>query len=341
MAVLAGLAATWLTLTAFAPAAFASSLPLDDARNYSVLFSNLSGKELQLKNTQIQGKVGIAGATATTGGKIKLEETLKLSGSIDFAGSRGTPGTSSDRVDNKTTQTFTINQNVGTVTSNLAALSSLSDSLKGLSGMAINLTSGKTINVADGLKHTVAGTTYRVFTVTGVSQAFDSVTTLVGNGEVAVFNFTSTSFNHDFDFKDGIRLTNGLTGDGVLWNVSTTKNVKIETRPATSPFSAFQGVLLAMNAKISVTNANVNGRIFGGARDDLAINGNSSIYFEAGLAGLPGQGGAAAGAVPEPGSLALALVALAGLGGAWRRRGGRADGRGRAEAEPPAGLTPA
>src|SRR5205823_9560588 len=83
------------------------------------------------------------------------------------------------------------------------------------------------------------------------------------------FNF---SFNSNVNLRGDTALTGGLIDDEVLWNFTTSgKDIQLNNNASSYPNLAFHGVILAPNDKISLVNANLNGRVWGGDSGDMQI----------------------------------------------------------------------
>src|SRR5262249_41738785 len=160
------------------------------------------------------------------------------------------------------------NYSVGAVTTALSTVTTLSSSLAGL-GTSLAINGTQTINESAGQLVTVGGVTYRIFNVTSYSENDGKLVTSNGDaaGNPVVFNF---GFNSNVNLGGDVALTGGLADDQVLWNFATSgKNVSLNNNASSYPDLAFHGVLLAPNDKISVVNANLSGRVFGGNSSDM------------------------------------------------------------------------
>jgi len=95
----------------------------------------------------------------------------------------------------------------------------------------------------------------------------------------------------------------GLTDDQVLWNFTTSgKNVSLNNNASSFPLPlAFHGIILAPNDVINLTNANLDGRVFGGDSSDMQIVSGDTIN-------TPGP----FPPVPEPASIFLLGTVLFG-----------------------------
>ena len=81
---------------------------------------------------------------------------------------------------------------------------------------------------------------------------------------------------------------------------SSGKNINLNSNASSFPNAAFQGIILAPNDAMSMTNANLDGRFFGGDSADMQIVSGSTINAPID--------------VPEPSPLA---IMLGGLVGPW------------------------
>jgi hypothetical protein len=128
--------------------------------------------------------------------------------------------------------------------------------------------------------------------------------TINGDGHDVVLNF---AFNSNVNLGGDVTLV-GLGDDDVVWNFTTSgKNIGLNNNASSFPLPlAFQGIILAPNDVLSMTNANLVGRLWGGDSSDLQFVSGSHLI-------TPVTG------VPEPSTWAMMLLGFLGLGFAFRQ----------------------
>lgn len=296
-------------LTVACVAGRADTLPLGLAANYAVLYEGTGGHNLQITNVTINGSIGVGGT-----GAIQDGGPSTIVGAIDFSAANAGSGfptyTGSQFHNNNTSNSFTpalsasnpsfSNANVSTA---LTTVNNLNTSLVGQAGTNLAIVNGNTtVNASSGTLDVVNGHSYRVFTVTSYSQVNGNVFTINGDaaGDIVVFNF-SMGVN-----LGGDTTLNGLTPDQVLWNFTGTGNVQLNNNASSFPNVAFQGVILAPGNVMSMTNANLTGRLFGGDSGDMQIVSGDTLTAPA--------------ATPEPASMTIFGSGLLMIGGLLRKR---------------------
>ncbi len=290
------LAALLLVVLA-APSAQANEVAIGvNASQYAVLYEGTGGHNLQINNVTINGNVGVGGT-----GKVQDSGPSTVNGRLDFSVANtgqfsGAPGN---------TGPTSINYNVIAVTTALNTVNALSSTLGADAGTSLIITGNTTVNESSGTLQTSGGITYRVFTITSYNAVDGNVLTINGDGsgDPVVFNF---SFSSNVNLGGDVTL-NGLNDDQVLFNFTTSgKNVSLNNNASSFPKLAFQGIILAPNDVISLTNANLDGRVFGGDSSDMQIVSGTTIR--------------APGVVPEPATLSLLGTGILALGSFLRRR---------------------
>ncbi len=190
----------------------------------------------------------------------------------------------------------------------LSTIDGLSSSLGGAAGTNLAISGTETIDASSGTLDVINGHHYRVFDVTSYKENDGKLLTINGDaaGDIVVFDFGSALGN--VNLKGDVALS-GLTDDQVLWNfTSSGKNVNLNTNASSFGKLAFEGVILGPNDLLSMTNANLDGRFFGGDRGDMQIVSGSTLSAPL------------TSTVPEPSALLLFGSGLLGLSGIVRRR---------------------
>jgi choice-of-anchor A domain-containing protein len=283
---------------------FADMIPLGDAANYAVLYEGTGGHNLSISNVTINGSIGVGGT-----GVVQFSGPGTITGSLDFSAANTGQFHNTNGMN---VGPSSVNYGVAAVTSALSTVNSLNSSLGALMGASLVINGTQTINESAGQLQTVNGVTYRVFNVTSYSVGNGNVVTINGDGsgDPVVFNF---GFASNVNLGGDVTLTGGLVDDQVLWNfTSTGKNISLNNNASSFPLPlAFHGIILAPNDAISLVNANLDGRVFGGDSSDMQIVSGDTINQPA----TP--------VVPTPPSLVLMSlggVALVGLAIRSRRR---------------------
>jgi hypothetical protein len=300
----AALAALFLVVLAV-PSAWADEVAIGTANQYAVLFEGGGVNTLQITNVTVNGNVGVGGT-----GKATDSGPSTINGRLDFSAANTgqfSNNNSSDVISGG------VHYSVGGVTNALSTVNSLNTTLGAATGTGIvfNLsgTATQTVNESSGVLFTSGGVTYRVFNVTSFNTTDGNTIAIVGDGsgDAVVFNFT-----HDANFNNQVSLS-GLNSDQVLFNfvggsgLTGGPTLAINDNGHTNPGNLVQGIFLNPNGVISVTNTNLDGRVFGGDTHDMQIVSGDTIT-------------APPGVVPEPGTLALLGSGILGLGSFFRRR---------------------
>ena len=277
----------------FVPCALADGFSIGGAANYAVLYEGTGGHNLSISNVTVNGSVGVGGT-----GVVQFSGPGTITGELDF--SAGNVGQYHNTNGSNVGPT-SVNYNIAAVTSDLILVNALSASLGAEAGTSIVINGNQTINASSG-KLDAAGN--EVFTVTSYTEGNGNVLTINGNGHNVVFNYAAGG---NPQYGGDVVLTGGLTDDQVLWNYTGTNNLSLNNNASSFPLpDAFMGIILAPNAAISLVNANLDGRVFGGDSSDMQIVSGDTINSPV--------------SAPEPSSLALLATGLFGLLGFVRRR---------------------
>ena len=267
----------------------ADQVPLGVASNFAVLYEGAGGNQLSVTNVTVNGNVGVGGT-----GTVQFSGPGTINGSLYFyAPSTGQYSNTNGSNVGPNSVVYSVNL----VNTALNTVNSLNSTLGAVSGTSENINlSGTTtlsINESSGTLFTSGGVTYRVFTIAGFNTTNGNTIQVVGDGsgDVVVFNFTNNA-----NFNNQVTLS-GLSANQVLWNfvggsaLSGGPTLQINTNASSYHGLGAQGIFLDPNGPISVTNANVNGDIFGGDTHNMQIVSGSTVN------GIT--------PVPEPASLLL------------------------------------
>jgi choice-of-anchor A domain-containing protein len=248
-----------------AQAGFISSVPA--AADYTVLYEGTGGHNLSISNVTINGNVGVGGA-----GVVQFSGPGTISGRVDFSAATNTGQFHNSNGSN--VGPSSVNFNVSAVTTALGQINSLSTTLGAESGTNIALSGNTVINAASGVLDTNGN---RVFNVTSYNEGNGNVVTINGDlaGDSVVLNF---AFASNVNLGGDVTLA-GLTDDQVLWNFTTTgKNISLNNNASSFPLPlAFHGDILAPVDNMSMVNANLDGRFWGGNSGDMQIVSGDTI----------------------------------------------------------------
>lgn len=277
-----GIAAAVFVAAAAIPQARATGFDLGTATDFAVLYEGHNGNSLQFNNSTVTGNIGIdlTGKFAGSSGTIN--------GNIEFAAAN-----TSQFSNTGFTLNGTVSYSQSLVSSSLAPLNSLSQTLGQESGTSTIISSGGLINASSG---TLDANGNRVFTVTSISFPNGNFTINGTSADYVVLNVAGSVGN------------NGLNGSIVLSGGITADHVLINYTPSTSNLTAYNSAytnltggptltistngatttadFLDPTGNIQINHSILDGRLFGGDTQNFSLVSGAEI--NAPVVGVPG-----------------------------------------------------
>lgn len=299
-----GILASTLSFAQFCPAAF----NLGGGEKYALLFEGVGGNTLQVTNVTVNGSVGVA-----TTGQMTDSGPSAIKGAIDF--SAANVGQFSN---NNASNVITgpVSFNVAGVTTAMNYVNNLSQQLQAIdtagTGTPIAITGTQTINASAGAIFIINGQAVHVFDATSFSNN-NAILTINGAAtDLVAINLGGLG---NIQFHGGINFTGGITADDVLFNIgggnytTQTGAPSLDINNNGGKAGIARGIFLDPNGAISVVNAVVMGRVFGGDSHDFQYVSGATIT---------------APSVPDTGSsiliLGIAFVGIEGMRRMFRSR---------------------
>jgi hypothetical protein len=278
---------------------------LGGGEDYALLFQGAGNNTLQITNVTINGNVGVAGTGQATDSGPSI-----INGRIDFAAAN-TGQFSNNNGSNVITGG--VHYSVAAVQNAMDYVNSLSQMINGDVGASRAISNGTVISTTSG--------TQTVFTINGqMVHVYNASSVTNGGGDTLTINGSATDLVAinlgplgNIQFHGGILFTGGIGADNVIFNVGDgnfvthTGGSSLDINNNGGTAGLAQGIFLDPNGAISVVNADVFGRVFGGDAHDFQYVSGSTITMPPG------------GSVPDSGSaVALLGLALAGIEGTRR-----------------------
>ena len=288
---------------------FADGFNIGNASNFAILYEGNGGHTLQTTNVTLYGNVGV-GSTGhmTDSGPSTFYaagSTVPGSGTVYFSAANTGQFSNNNAANQFSGPVF----NSSMVTDALSTVNALNSALGGIAGTSITIHNNTTINASSGMLSTLpACLNCRIFTLTSFNTTNSNIVTING----AASDYVVINIGFSVNFNNQVTLTGGITEDHVLWNFVGGTNLnggptlQINTNASSYPSLAAQGIFLDPNGAISLTNANITGRVFGGGTHDLQYVSGTTVD--------------APPAVPEPAALILFGTGVLAVGSASRRK---------------------
>jgi hypothetical protein len=253
---------------------------LGDAANFAVLYEGNTGSSetLNFNSSTVTGNIGIGGT-----GKMAVSGPGTITGNIEFyAANTGEFSGSGVTITGTTTYN---NSNVNGDLTGATGLNALSMALSTESGTGVTITNGASISSGSGI---LDGSGNRVFTATlNPFNAGDTFTINGASTDYVVINVPSTGGH---GFNGSIVLAGGISSDHVLINLTKGTYATLsggDTLTISTSGNTTTGIFLNPNGDIQINHSTLNGRLFGGDTQNMAIVSGANIV-------------APPSAVPEP-----------------------------------------
>jgi hypothetical protein len=283
------------------PHAWANGFDLGGAANYEILFEGNGGNTLQFNNSVTAGNVGIGGSGTFQG------TSGLITGAVQFSGAPGKYNNTGALV------LGGVGYNNVAVSSALATVNALSQSLGQEAGKAVSITSGGSVNAASGTQDAKGNYVFTVNTLNFPNGTF----TINGTAnQKVVFNVATPSAISTFNGQ--ILLAGGITSSNVLFNIIPSSSYSQDyTSLSGGPTLSINtnggitfGDFLDPTGAIQITKSILDGSVFGGDSVNMAIMSDVTFNFS-GVHAAPG---------PTIGAGLPGLVTAVGLLALWRHR---------------------
>ena len=307
--------AALIAMPLLAPSTAKAVFNLGGAEAYGIIFQGAGNNTLQITNVSmngINGNVGVAGTgQATISGPSSISGNVYFSAantgqfssnnnSNTYNGGAGPQGTS-----------YVPFYNTAGVQSSMNYLNNTSQTANGFAGTSVAINGNQTLNASAGAVFTLNLQLVHVFNASSFTNGGNQTLTINGSAsDLVVINLGGLG---NIQFHGGIAFTGGIGIDNVIFNVgggnyvTNTGGASLDINNNGGAAGVAQGIFLNPNGAISLVNADIFGRVYGGDAHDFQFVSGVNIT-------VPG------GQVPDAGSaLALLGIGLAFLAGAKRK----------------------